>query len=269
MQDIRARLDTAVGLAREAGRGTLDVFHSRQFAVDHKPDGSEVTAADRGAEELLRRRIEASFPGDGVLGEEFGERAGRSEFRWVLDPIDGTASFVRGVPLYGTLVAVQRRHAARWQGVAGVVYMPALDEVVFAGTGHGAWHSARGGAEVAARVSGTRTLAESLAITTSNEYFRRVGCDRAWEALAARVKRTRGWSDCYAHLLVATGRADLSLEPSLHIWDIAPAAVIVTEAGGRVTDWRGGDEWDRQALLSNGLLHDEAVRVLREHAATR
>jgi histidinol phosphatase-like enzyme (inositol monophosphatase family) len=266
MEDVRSRLDAAVVLAREAGRSTLDLFRSRGYAVDRKADGSEVTAADRGAEQLLRRRIEEQFPGDGVLGEEFGETSGRTAFRWVLDPIDGTASFVRGVPLYGTLVAVQRRAGERWECVAGVIVMPALDEVVFAASGHGAWHAVRGGAEVPARVSGTRTLAESLAITTSNEYFRRVGCDGAWEALAARVKRTRGWSDCYAHLLVATGRADLSLEPSLHIWDIAPAAVIVREAGGRVSDWRGGGGWDRQAVISNGAVHDEAVGVLRGHA---
>ncbi|MCC6660676.1 MAG: hypothetical protein IT437_07290 [Phycisphaerales bacterium] len=268
MDDVRGRLDAAVALAKEAGRGTLDLFHSQAFGVDCKPDGSEVTDADRGAEQLLRRRIEERFPGDGVLGEEFGGSQGRTGFRWVLDPIDGTASFVRGVPLYGTLVAVQRRAAEGWESAAGVIFMPALNEIVFAAEGHGAWHAPSGGAERAARVSATPVLAEALAITTSHEYLRRVGAEAAWAAICTRVKRTRGWSDCYAHLLVSTGRADLSLEPSLHLWDIAPAWIIVREAGGRVTDWRGGEGWDRQALVTNGVLHDEAVGVLRGHSST-
>lgn len=269
--EIRRRLDAAVRFAREGGRSTLDLFESfagGTGAFDRKPDGSEVTAADRGCEQLLRKRIEELFPGDGVIGEEFGESPGRTGFRWVLDPIDGTASFVRGVPMYGTLVAVEQEARV----IAGAIYMPALDEIVFACEGSGAWHRVRSGAERAARVSATGSLAEALILTTSSEYFRRVSaqCEAGWNTLSARCKRTRGWSDCYAHVLVATGRADASIEPSLYVWDIAPARVIVREAGGAVTDWTGSDEgprgWHRQALATNGALHPEMVGVLAPHA---
>jgi histidinol-phosphatase len=267
--DIRRRLDAAVRLAQEGGRSTLALFESfagGAGAFDRKPDGSEVTAADRGCEQLLRRRIEESFPGDGVIGEEFGESPGRTGYRWVLDPIDGTASFIRGVPMYGTLVAVEHEGKV----IAGSIYMPALDEIVFAGEGGGAWHRVRAGAEHPARVSTTKSLGEALILTTSSEYFRRVNSEAAWNALSARAKRTRGWSDCYAHVLVATGRADASVEPSLHVWDITPARVIIREAGGTVTDWTGSDEgprgWHRQALATNGAVHPEAVEVLRPYA---
>jgi histidinol-phosphatase len=263
MDEIRRRLDAAVRYAREAGESTLGLFHSRDYGIDRKADGSEVTAADRACETILRRRIETGFPGDAVIGEEFGQTPGSSAFRWVLDPIDGTASFVRGVPLYGTLLAIE--HAGR--PVAGVVYLPALDEMVFASTGGGAWHAARGGTPVPARVSTTTTLADALVLTTSAEYFRRVRGEPAWAAVEARAGRTRGWSDCYAHVLVATGRADASIEPFLHVWDIAATRVIVREAGGAVTDWVGGESAvNRQALCSNGRVHAEILAAVREHA---
>src|SRR6185369_14269244 len=134
--DLQARLDLAVAIAREAGRHTLRYFRSDDLRVELKADDSPVTVADREAEKLLRERIAAAFPNDGILGEELGETAGTSGCRWILDPIDGTRAFVYGVPLYGTLVAMERDD----ESVLGVIYVAALEECVYAAVGHGAWY---------------------------------------------------------------------------------------------------------------------------------
>lgn len=265
-EETQARLDAAVRFAREAGQSTLALFRRGSFEVERKPDGSEVTAADRGAEELLRARIGATFPRDAILGEEFGESGGTSGFRWLLDPIDGTTSFVHGVPLYGTLVAVE----ADGRAVVGAVYLPGLDEMAYARAGGGAWHVTAGGPARAARVSRSAPLARATVLATSADYFRRAGVHAAWDAVAARAGATRGWSDCYAHVLVATGRAEAVVEPRLQAWDIAPMQVIIEEAGGRCTDWTGRATMHApQALTSNGLVHDELLGVLRAWSVER
>lgn len=263
MSETQARLDGAVRFAREAGQSTLGLFRAGAVEVERKADGSEVTAADRGAEQLLRDRIGAAFPHDAILGEEFGESPGTSGYRWLLDPIDGTTSFVHRVPLYGTLVAVE----AGGRAVAGAVYLPGLDEMVYAGAGGGAWHVTAGGEPRRAHVSRSPSLAGAMVLATSGDYFRKAGMPGAWEAVAARAGATRGWSDCYAHVLVATGRAEAVVEPRLSPWDIAPMQVIIEEAGGRCTDWAGRATMHApQALTSNGLVHDELLAILRTWA---
>ena len=153
--DLRNRLELALASAREAGRSTLEYFRSADLSVELKRDDSPVTIADRQAEKLLRERIAARFPDDAVLGEEFGEAPGTSGFRWILDPIDGTKSFIHGVPLYGTLVGVE--HQGR--PVLGVIYMPALDECAYAARGEGSWYTRGESAPQPARVSTRASLA--------------------------------------------------------------------------------------------------------------
>ncbi len=255
-----ARLEFALECAREAGDLTLGYFRSRRFAVDAKDDGSHVTDADRDAETLIRDALERAFPDDAIFGEEHGERAGSSGYRWLIDPIDGTASFVHGVPLYGTLVAVEREGVS----VAGVIHMPALDETVHAAHGHGAWHTKADSREaVPARVSAVRTLRESLLVLTAFDYFAQAGREDVFARLARAFARTRGWSDCYAHLLVATGRAEAAVEPSIKPWDVAPMTVILEEAGGRYTDWHGrASAYGPDGASTNGLIHEALLGVL-------
>lgn len=259
-EGVRVRLEAALEFARAAGELTLGFFGGTGFEVSTKRDGTQVTTADRGAEGLLRERIGAGFPGDGILGEEFGETASGNGWRWVLDPIDGTVSFVHGVPLYGTLVACELDGVSR----VGVIHLPALGETVYASEGCGAWHVGGSGAEpVRAGVSGTGCMGEAMLCTTSFGYFAEAGVEASLGELHSRFGKTRGWSDCYAHVLCTTGRVDAVVEPVLHPWDIAPMQVIYPEAGGRISDWRGrrGSRYPT-GVASNGVFHDELIGLL-------
>lgn len=255
---LAARLELAVAVARAAGEATLEHFGSRHAAVEAKADGSPVTIADREAERLVRERVEAAFAGDAILGEEFGEREGSSGWRWIVDPIDGTTSFVHGVPLYGTLLAVEHRA----EPVIGVIEMPALRERVWAGRGRGAWWSRGGGEATAARLSGESRLAGAAVCTTALEYFP-PGGEGLLGRLSGRCGVLRGWSDCYAHLLLATGRIDAVVEPLVRRWDVGAIAAILAEQGGRYTDWAGRESIDdAKGLASNGLVHEELLALV-------
>lgn len=254
------RLELAVSMARAAGELTLAAFRSPDLEIERKSDGSPVTAADRAAERLLRGRIAAAFPGDAVLGEEEGSTAGTSGFAWILDPIDGTESFVRGVPLFGTLVACEHEGEV----ALGVIACPAAGELVYAARGRGAFWSVGGGAPRPARVSRTARLAEALVTSTSLARLDRATSPGARERLLAAAGKTRGWSDCYAYLLVATGRADVAFDcDGMQVWDNAALQPIVLEAGGRFSDLRGEHTVrGGSALASNGLLHDDLLSLL-------
>jgi histidinol-phosphatase len=234
-RDLDHHLALARDLAREAADFILARYSPQGCRFDTKSDGSPVTAADRGAEELIRRRLERERPHDAVLGEEFGPRDGSSGVRWILDPIDGTRSFVSGVPLFGTMIGVEVDGAFS----VGVVRFPALDEELFARTGGGAFFRARHADPAPARVSSTANLADAvLCVTDPRVFVDALGPDRAARA-AAPFKVVRSWSDCYAHMLVATGRADAAVDAPMALWDVAALAPIVTEAGGSFTDWHG------------------------------
>ena len=233
-------LDLAVRVAREAGDHTLRFFRvGGGPAVDRKRDGSPVTRADREAEEILRRRIGEARPEDGLLGEEFGHRQGSSGLLWILDPIDGTKSFIRGVPLYGTLVGLEIEGAMR----VGVAYFPALREILFAARGQGAtWVTDLGLASEEARparVSTVDSLDEAALSITSIGGFVRAGRVDLLDRLRGAIGLDRGWSDCYGHMLVATGRAEVMVDPVMHVWDCAALQPIVEEAGGHFTDLSG------------------------------
>lgn len=258
--DVGGRLELAVDAAREAGEITLESFASAGGPeVERKADGTPVTAADRRAERRLRRRIEEAFPGDGVVGEEHPDREGESGYRWILDPVDGTRSFVRGVPLYGTLVAVERDGRPE----AGVIRMPALDETVWAARGGGAWHR-RGGADpVRASVSDRSRLSEALFLTTEVATWRRKGAADAYRALEDRCRLARTWGDCYGYLLVATGRAEVMVDPYVNLWDAAALVPVLEEAGGTLTDWRGRPRADGgDAVATNGAVAEQVLEML-------
>jgi histidinol-phosphatase len=256
-------LDFALQAARRAGEIVMP-YYQGDVVVQTKDDGSPVTLADRGAEEQLRRMIRERFPGDGLLGEEFGETPGTSGRRWILDPIDGTKAFIRGVPLFGVLIGLEEDGEA----VLGVVSMPALDEFIYAARGHGCWWLPSGRKPDApprrARVSSLAPLAEGLLLLNSYEYFVKGGRAEAHDRLLRSARQHRGWGDCYGHILVATGRAEACVDPMMHPWDNAPLLPILQEAGGTFTDWHGratihgGD-----GISTNGKVFDEIMRVVR------
>ena len=259
--EISSRLALARSAGVEAGRLTLRYFQTTNYEVQRKADNSPVTIADRSAEELLRERIAAAFPRDGILGEELGETAGTSGFRWILDPIDGTKSFIHGVPLYGTMVAVEHEGRA----LVGLVYMPALDEGVFAGAGRGSW-SFRGQAEpTRASVSRRPKLAECLLVTSAVDTFTERNAAGTFDALCKAAWITRTWGDCYGYLLVASGRADVMIDPILNVWDAAAVQPIVEEAGGTFTDWQGTPTIHAgEAIATNGKVLDEVLAITRK-----
>lgn len=268
MTELDERLELAVAIALEASAIPLQLFRSSELTVDRKADDSPVTRADRDAEVLLRERIEAACPGDAILGEEFPSKDGTTGFRWYLDPIDGTQSFIRGVPLFGTMVALEQNGDA----VLGVIAFPALGEIVYAATGSGAWWAtnAREAKRIAdlerrpARVSTTAELPEAAIGTGGLELFPQLGMHDGLERLLAKTKISRGWCDCYGHYLVATGRMDAMVDPEMHVWDNAPLLPIVVEAGGRFTDLSGNAAIDvGSALSTNGLLHEAVLREWR------
>lgn len=245
-------LEFAVDLAWRAGRATLSHFQTGH-SVEWKPDASPVTIADRDAERLLRQRIESAFPDDGIIGEEFGtvrENAGR---RWILDPIDGTRSFIHGVPLYGTLIAVE----IGGEPVVGVIHMPALDETVAAASGLGCWWNGR-----RAQVSTTASMSRALVVTSDVSMFRATGRADAWVRLSDAAATARTWGDCYGYALVATGRAEAMIDGGLSIWDAAAVAPIVREAGGVVTDFDGRNRHDSGNLVATNAALADTIREL-------
>lgn len=257
---MTARLDLALSAARQAGELTLSYFRRRSFSTEQKRDGSPVTTADREAEQLIRTLVADRLPGDGFLGEEFGETQSSSGYRWIVDPIDGTTSFVHGVPLWGTLIGIEHKTHM----VAGVIHMPALDETVFAASGEGAWHIFQGSPPARARVSSTPSLAQAMICITSLDYFTRNHREESFFRIARASRSMRGWSDCYSHLLLATGRCDAVVEPGVHPWDMAASLAVIPEAGGRCTDWNGNPSaHSGHGVLSNGLIHETLLSTLR------
>lgn len=220
-------------------------------SVDLKADASPVTIADREAESLLRRAIEASYPGDAILGEEEG-LSGAGDTRWVIDPIDGTKSFISGVPLYATLLSYEVDGIP----VLGVSYFPALDEIVYAERGKGAFWNGR-----PCRVSQRQALAGSVLSCGSHASMAKHGRAEGLAALAQRTLATRTWTDAYGHALVATGRIDAMIDPVLAPWDISAMEVIIEEAGGTFTDFEGQPHPRDCAVSSNGLIHGELMRA--------
>lgn len=246
-------MQAAAEVARCAGKTALRSWRG-SLVIEQKGDGSPVTVADRDAELAARKWINRRFPKDGILGEEFGETAGTSGRRWILDPIDGTKTFVRGVPLWGTLVAVMEGDTV----LAGAAAFPAIAEEVAAAPGEGCWH---GGSRCA--VSSVGKLAAATVLTTDEHGFPTTRALQGWTALTESAGIVRTWGDCYGYLLVATGRAEVMVDALLGAWDAACFLPIVNEAGGSFTDWSGRiTAFGGNAIATNGALARKARRLL-------
>ena len=261
------RLRFAVEAATSVGDATLGLFGTMRDRAERKADGSEVTEADRAAETSLRERIAAAYPGDGVLGEEFGTIPSATRWRWIIDPIDGTFSFVRGVPLYATLLACEylgEDGDPVDRGVhIGVIHMPGLAETVYAATGHGAWWRTGAMEPGRAAVSQIAGLAEAAVCCTAPDYFDMAGESSVFDRLRASQATMRGWPDAYAAVLLATGRCEAMVEADLKPWDSAPIQPIVLEAGGRLTDWSGRETIHSPTLIAtNGHVHNDIVATV-------
>ena len=244
----------ALQLADVADAMTLPAFRAAEFSVQTKADLTPVTEVDLAVERSLRERIERDRPGEVVAGEEYGTTEG--DVRWIVDPIDGTKNFVRGIPVYGTLIALERSG----QLVVGVASAPALGRRWWAARGHGAFAD---GAPI--RVSMVEELAEAQLCFGGLNAWRMAGTLDAFLGLVARCKRTRGFGDFWMHMLVAEGSADVAVEPEVSLWDLAAVQVIVEEAGGRFTNLGGEPRPDGgSAVSTNGLLHREVLKAFAE-----
>ncbi len=262
--DVSARLTLALEIAGAAGALTLQFFQQDSLQVDRKGDNSPVTQADRQAELLMRERIAAAFPDDAIIGEEHGEVAGTSGYQWILDPIDGTKSFIAGVPLYSVLVGVLRDGVS----LIGVILAPGLGECVYAAKGQGAWWT-KGGAEPRpAKVSDRKSLADGVFITSQVDTFGERSAEDAYQRLERAAYITRTWGDGYGYLLIATGRAEAMVDPIMNIWDAAAIQPVLEEAGGTFTDWQGNPRIDGgEGVGTNGLVLDEVLQITRDYPA--
>ncbi len=232
-------LNFAVQTAYDAGRLTLSYFQS-SLEINFKLDNSPVTLADKKAEELIRMRIEKAYPEHSIVGEEFGE-VGNAPIRWFIDPIDGTKSFMRGVPLYAVLIGLEIEGKVE----VGAVYFPALDEMLYAATSMGSYLNGR-----QVQVSPINSLDKAIISYTDGLSFEGFGKQAPWQRLQKAVYACRGWSDAYGHALVATGRCEAMLDPIMNTWDCAPFLVILSEAKGYCGNWVGEKTMYSQELLS-------------------
>ena len=257
---LQTYLEFATETAYLAGKLTLGYFQTG-VRPDMKADDTPVTVADRGAEELIRARIEQRFPGHAVLGEEFGETVGiDASHRWIIDPIDGTKAFIRGVPLYAVLLGLEIEGRVE----VGVSYFPALVEMIYAATDHGCWWNGR-----RARVSEVATLDRAFVTTTDPGSFARHGRGDAWQRLAAATYHRAGWSDAYGHCLVATGRVELALDPIMSVWDCGPFPPILREAGGYFGDWQGNETiYGNEAISTTPTLLPQVLKLIRGEPST-
>jgi histidinol-phosphatase len=246
-------LEAAAEVARIAGTAALRYFKSN-LTVETKGDGSPVTIADRAAEDAARSWIAARYPRDGIEGEEYGRTDGTSGRRWILDPIDGTKAFVRGVPLWGSLVAVCEGNDV----VAGAANFPAVGEELVAATGLGAWWNG-----VRCRVSSIGSMREATVVATNPQFRLTPDLKPRWDRLAAAAGVARGWGDCYGYLLVATGRAEVMVDGSMADWDAAALYPIIVEAGGVFSDLSGrATPFGKSAVATNAALAEQSRMLL-------
>jgi histidinol phosphatase-like enzyme (inositol monophosphatase family) len=258
--ELTQRLALACEVAKAAGQHTLKYFQRDDLKVDLKQDATPVTIADREAEELIRKKIGDSFPRDGLLGEELGETKGTSGWRWIIDPIDGTKSFIHGVPLYAVLIGVDFEEQSR----IGVIHLPAFGQTVYAAAGQGAWQDHTGKTRQPIHVSKTKSLSDGLFLTSSLSGFQRRNAWPALERMTKTAKITRTWGDAYGYMLVATGQAEAMVDPQMSIWDAAALLPILQEAGGTFTDWQGRATIAAgEGIATNGLVLDEVLKLLR------
>ena len=252
---MEPELEELTGIARRAAALAGEIvmpLYEQRLTVELKADGTPVTEADRRAEEAMRELFARETPAFGVLGEEHVESPGDGRHRWVIDPIDGTKSYIHRVPLFGTLVALEREG----EPVVGVVACHAVGETAWASRGGGAFLNGE-----PARVSETPSLAGGTVLTTSSVSLHRRSPE-GFARLGREVGLVRSWGDCYGYLAVIAGRAEAMIDPVVNPWDIAPFAVLLEEAGGRLTTWAGAGGAGEDAVATNGRVHDALLHIL-------
>ena len=235
LTEVKARMEKAVELAKQAGQHTLSYFQQADLNVQRKGDNSPVTIADKEAEQLVRDGIAGAFPDDAVLGEELEDTVGTTAFKWIIDPIDGTKSFICGVPLYSTLIGIERDG----EPLVGVIYVLGTDELVYACRGESTWYQQGNGEVRPARVSSRTTLSDACFVTSQVDSFCRRDANDVYRQLQDACFITRTWGDGYGYLLVATGRAEVMVDPVMNLWDAAAILPVIEGAGGTFTDWSG------------------------------
>jgi len=244
-------MQLAVKLARDAGTLILSYYRSKSLKIDSKRDDTPVTEADRKAESLIRKGITEVFPDDGIFGEEFDEKLSVNGRRWILDPIDGTRSFIHGVPLFGVMIGLEVDREMR----VGAVNFPALGEIYYAETGSGAFFNGE-----AISVSAISDYREATVVFTEKEYLLDPLSDHPVDSLRHDAGLVRGWGDCYGHMLVASGRAEVAVDKIMSPWDCAALIPVVTEAGGRCFDYTGETTIYGQGLVStNRFIGDKLL----------
>jgi histidinol-phosphatase len=247
-------LDTAIAAAKAAGEIARRYFRTN-LTVETKADRTPVTQADRECEAKIVEILSTRFPGQGFLGEEFGERSGRTNARWIIDPIDGTKNFIRGIPFFTTLIALEEEGEI----TTGVMYAPAINDLLYARKGQGAFAN---GHQV--HVSAVTDLCEAMLIHGGLKDLKVRSCWPPFLRLVDATSRQRGFGDALGHGMVICGRAEVALEPEIKPWDVAATKIIVTEAGGRFSDFAGVPSiYSGSAVISNGRVHDEVVRILQ------
>lgn len=246
-----AELAELAQLAAKASAEAIMPHFRSALNVDRKSDGSPVTIADKNAEQCIVELIRKRRPKDGWVGEEFGSGESSNGYKWIIDPIDGTIAFVHGVPLFGTLIACEKDG----QVLLGLINLPATEEMVIGIKGHGSYYNGQ-----RCHVSSNADLAQATIMTSNfNNLLTHNRLD-GFTRLLRRTREGRTWGDCYGYMLVATGRADIMVDPILAPWDVAPMLPIITEAGGCVTSLDGQKDLPFTSLLAtNGLLHEKAL----------
>lgn len=247
----------AVQAAYEGGRSTLGYFQTGRYRIENKPDDSPVTEADQNAEKIIVGYIQKFFPKHSILGEEFGEIKGDEPFRWIIDPIDGTKSFIHHIPLYGTTIGVQNMETGEVE--TGVCYYPALDEMVCAQKGEGTYCNGR-----RVFVSDVKEFGQSVLTLTDLLDLSKTSLIHLFDELKSRVKFVRTWGDCFGHKLIACGQAEIMIDPWMKIWDIAPLIPVITEAGGKIFSVDGKPVLESNAIISCNAALCEPVRKMMD-----
>lgn len=260
MTNFADDLALALELADIADVATFDRFEAADLKVDAKPDMTPVSDADLACEAALRAKLNDARPADAILGEEFGGEVEHSGRQWVIDPIDGTKNFVRGVPVWATLISL----LVDGEPVVGVISAPALTRRWYASKDGGAWRSFNGGSPTKLAVSGVEQLSDaSLSFSSLEGWAERELRDR-FIGLTEQTWRLRAYGDFFSYCLVAEGAVDIAAEPEVSLWDLAALSVLVTEAGGTFTSLSGAPgPHGGDAVATNGTLHDAALNALR------
>ncbi len=252
-------LSVAQTAAYEGGQSTLGFYGREQLAIETKPDASPVTEADKQAEKIILSIIRARRPEDPIIAEESGETSGSGKYRWIIDPIDGTKSFIAGIPFYGTTIGVEDTESG--DIVVGILYFPALNDMLWAVKDHGTFRNGR-----RVRVAPIHTFSETVLLATDIRHIHEAGLSGAFHELISKVKFFRTWGDCYGHFLVATGRAGLMIDAKMKIWDSAPLKPIIEEAGGVFCDRAGKADIRAESVFSGTPdVMQQFLEIIKRH----